>query len=95
MRVAPRWPQAGLLLSTLANRAQDLLANGATLATILRAGQWRSAAFLHYLNEAELEKVCWTAFWGCPGRASDRSVEPCQGVALEVAYDTDDEEWVD
>ncbi len=35
---------------------QDLLENGSTLAEILRAGQWRSAAFLRYLNIADIEK---------------------------------------
>jgi len=29
--------------------------NGATVAEICRAGDWRSAAFLWYLNMAELE----------------------------------------
>ena len=33
-----------------------MLRAGATLAIILRAGQWRSAAFLKYLDEAALEK---------------------------------------
>ena len=37
--------------------AQDLWRSGATLAEILTAGQWKSAAFLRYLDEAELEKV--------------------------------------
>ena len=36
---------------------QDLWRSGATLAEILTAGQWKSAAFLRYLDEAELEKV--------------------------------------
>jgi hypothetical protein len=30
---------------------------GATLAQILRAGQWKSAAFLGYLNQADIEKA--------------------------------------
>ena len=37
---------------------QDLLKGGATLAIILAAGQWRSAAFLRYLDEAQLEQDC-------------------------------------
>ena len=37
--------------------ARDLLESGATLAEILRAGQWRSAAFMRYLNLADIEKV--------------------------------------
>ena len=36
---------------------QDLWKSGATLAEILLAGQWKSAAFLRYLDEAELEKA--------------------------------------
>ena len=34
---------------------RDLQASGATLATILAAGEWRSPAFLSYLDSAELE----------------------------------------
>ena len=37
--------------------SQDLLVGGATLAHILRAGQWKSAAFLGYLNQADIEKA--------------------------------------
>ena len=37
--------------------ARDLLESGATLAEILRAGQWKSAAFMRYLNMADIEKV--------------------------------------
>jgi len=36
---------------------QDMRKSGHTLAAILKAGQWRSPVFLHYLNEAELDKV--------------------------------------
>ena len=36
--------------------AQDMLDCGATLAQILLAGQWKSASFLKYLKEAELER---------------------------------------
>lgn len=39
--------------------ARDLSECGTPLALILRAGQWRSAAFAKYLDEAELEKVGW------------------------------------
>ncbi len=35
---------------------QDMLGDGCALAQILRAGQWRSAAFLRYLDEAGLER---------------------------------------
>ena len=37
-------------------RAQDLLVNGASLAEILSAGQWKSPAFLAYLDLETLEK---------------------------------------
>ena len=35
--------------------AQDLVASGAALVTILKAGDWRSAAFLVYVDKKELE----------------------------------------
>ena len=35
--------------------ARDLQASGANLATILAAGEWRSPAFLQYLDKEELE----------------------------------------
>ena len=36
--------------------AEDMRKAGCSLAEILKAGQWRSAAFMHYLDEAELDK---------------------------------------
>ena len=39
----------------LARHARDLQANGAPLHTILAAGEWRSPAFLQYLDVNELE----------------------------------------
>ena len=35
--------------------AQDLLANGSSLCEILRAGEWKSAAFMAYLDPSEVE----------------------------------------
>ena len=35
---------------------EDLAASGCTLATILKAGQWRTAAFMRYMDEAELDR---------------------------------------
>ena len=35
--------------------AEDLRLNGATLGEILRAGDWRSPAFLQYLDTEQLE----------------------------------------
>ena len=36
---------------------KDMRLSGCALAEILRAGQWRSAAFIAYLNQIDLEKV--------------------------------------
>ncbi len=44
-------------LRPLCIQLQDLMEGGATLAQILRAGQWKSAAFLGYLNQADIEKA--------------------------------------
>ena len=35
---------------------QDLARAGSSLAVILKAGQWRSAAFARYMEEADLER---------------------------------------
>lgn len=73
---------------------QDMQQDGCSLATILRAGQWRSAAFSKYLDEADLEKACWhsLAFLGRPSACL-----PCapQEVILELGVDSDNEEWID
>ena len=37
--------------------AEDVRKSGCTLAQIMRAGQWKSGAFMTYLNELELDKV--------------------------------------
>jgi hypothetical protein len=71
--------------------AEDLRRSGATLATILKAGQWKSAAFLNYVNEAQLEEamhVPLTAYVG---------LEPCacQDTAFAVVIESDTEEWID
>ena len=36
--------------------AKDMAESGSTLAQILRAGQWRSAAFMRYMEEASLSR---------------------------------------
>ena len=42
--------------------AKDLFQNGATLYEILPAGEWRSPAFLRYIDHCELESsVVWEA----------------------------------
>ena len=65
--------------------------DGSNLSSILQAGQWRSAAFLSYLDEAELEQV-----------ATLREVEQfqrpyvsAQDLVLEIGMDSDAEEWID
>ena len=37
--------------------AEDMRKCGCTLAQIMRAGQWKSAAFMTYLNEMEIDKA--------------------------------------
>jgi hypothetical protein len=51
-------PEAGVYRTHDIRRghAQDLLVRGASLAEILRAGQWKSPAFLVYLDLETLEK---------------------------------------
>ena len=39
-----------------AGRATAMVAAGETLAAILQAGEWRSAAMLRYISETELDK---------------------------------------
>ena len=39
-----------------AGRATAMAAAGDSLASILQAGEWRSAAFLHYVSETEIDK---------------------------------------
>ena len=44
--------------------AQDLLEAGASLGTILRAGEWRSSAFMAYLDVSVMEaKAVLEAHW--------------------------------
>ena len=66
---------AACLVSVYSVAAQDLQKDGCSLAVILKAGQWRSAAFVRYIDEAELQKVVSRAcLHGCifgpciPGR---------------------------
>ena len=49
--------------------ARDLQASGASLYEILKAGEWRSSAFLKYLDESDLE--CQAAFEAHVGQSSD------------------------
>ena len=51
-------PKAGLykLHDFRRGHAQDLLESGAGLALILKAGEWKSAAFLAYVDWSRLEE---------------------------------------
>ena len=55
-RVTPPLSVADRALYLQLRAWQDMLEKGASLAQILRAGQWRSAAFMRYLNENDIEK---------------------------------------
>ena len=37
--------------------AQDIIDGGGSLATLLRAGEWRSSAFLKYLRDCQPEEA--------------------------------------
>ena len=52
---------------------QEMRCSGASLAEILAAGEWRSAAFLAYLNTCGLER----------------------DAVVQLAIDSDHEEWID
>ena len=54
--------------------ARDMLHAGARLGEILRAGEWRSAAFLTYLDREELE--CDATLEAHLGESSDEDVVP-------------------
>ena len=47
---------ASLLFHPLCSLWQDMRRSGCSLAAILAAGQWKSSAFLRYLDESNLEK---------------------------------------
>ena len=64
---------------------QDLRKCGATLAQILAAGQWKSQAFLRYLDEVGLLGACW-----CPGlRSILMQAELDKDAAFAVATESD------
>ena len=51
------FPEADKLGSHALRRgmAQDIVDSGGTLATLLRAGDWKSSAFVQYLRDAQVE----------------------------------------
>ena len=74
--------------------AQDMGKEGCSLAELLRAGQWRSAAFMAYLDSEAVNQVTVTYRTGCACnfRASVMLVR-CN-IAFAVAINQD-EEWID
>ena len=60
--------------------AEDMRKSGCTLAEILRAGQWKSAAFMSYLDEAAMDKVSCST----PSRIM---VLHCFAFAQEMAFE--------
>ena len=56
--------------------AQDLAARGARLAEILRAGDWKSASFLQYLDREELEGGAVNEAHAVESSSDDESVDP-------------------
>ena len=71
--------------------AEDMRASGCPLADILRAGQWKSAAFLRYVNEAMF--LCLKR--SCTSLAFVLQAELEKDVAYYCAVESEDEEWID
>ena len=63
------------------------------LAEILKAGQWRSAAFMHYMDNNELDKDSFRSQCMHAVFLYIASVE--QDIAFEAAIQEEDEEWID
>ena len=62
--------------------------SGCTLAQILEAGQWQSAAFMTYMDEVKLQKVCIShesLLFVCTLYAF------VQDVAFAIAVDSDED----
>ena len=82
-----------LKYTILAYAWQDMRKCGCTLSEILQAGQWKSAAFMTYIDDGALEKVATPAF-----QASGAACAPNyfhQDLALAVAIESDEEEFID
>ena len=65
--------------------AQDLAASGATLVEILLAGQWRSPAFLDYIDRKMLERDAVLSAWvdeSSGGEQEEPSWKPPRRVPL-------------
>ena len=65
---------------------------GCPLAEILQAGQWKSAAFMTYLDDSALDKVRLFA------HGDNTSRHECcnlQDLALAAAIESEEEEFID
>ena len=71
--------------------AEDMRRSGCTLAQILQAGQWRSAAFLKYLDEVRL-LVVYLNFQHAPSAHLCLQADLEKDVAYAIAIHSDDEE---
>ena len=63
------------------------------LAEILKAGQWRSAAFMHYMDNNELDKDSLRS--QCMHAVFLHIASGVQDIAFEAAIQEEDEEWID
>ena len=70
--------------------AEDMRQSGAPLAEILKAGQWKSAAFLNYLDEAGGALLLGGICAPCVSQANME-----KELAYAVAIESDVEEWID
>ena len=71
--------------------AEDMRAAGSPLAEILQAGQWKSAAFLRYVNEVASQ--CQAAQPMPMPTFVQAELE--KEVAYYCAVESEDEEWID
>ena len=71
--------------------AEDLRRSGASLSEILKAGQWRSAAFMSYLDADELNKAM--SVFPISHSIKVRCLSVVQDVAFAMAINEVDEEW--
>ena len=71
--------------------AEDLRLSGSTLAEILQAGQWKSAAFLRYVNEVAGQRMQQSP----PRAPAFPQAELEKEVAYHAAVESEDEEWID
>ena len=71
--------------------AEDMRASGRPLADILHAGQWKSTAFLRYVDEAAALQglLLRSVFHFAPQAQLEKD------VAYHVAVDSEEEEWID